>query len=188
MDVAREAIAMLRSASVGIWAFTTDRWLAEDPNGAYVEKEIRTIRTDPTVVTRLEDHLEAVVKLVGVTRDFERLASCEQLMRPALADRASVARSQSYYLDVTPAGTDKGAGVIKLARRLSVPVDEIVTIGDMENDVPMFRNSGFSIAMGNASAEVKSAAGGTTLSNEEDGVAAAIEQMILPRAVRSGGA
>ena len=186
-NVAREAIAMLRSASVGVWAFTASHWLTEDPSGAYVDKEIATIRTQPTIVARLEDHLESAVKLVGVSRDFERLASCELEMRRSLTDRATIARSQSYYLDITPAGTDKGLGVMKLARQLNVPADEIVTIGDMENDVPMFRNSGLSIAMGNATAEVKLTARAVTLSNEEDGVAHAIEQIILPRASGSRG-
>jgi len=181
-DVAREAIAMLRSASVSVWAFTASHWLAEDAGGAYVDKEIRTIQTQPTIVARIEDRLEAVVKLVGVSRDFDGLASCEQAMRRALGSRATVARSQSYYLDITPAGTDKGLGVMTLSRRLGVPVDEIVTIGDMENDVPMFKVSGLSIAMGNANAEVKRAARAVTLSNEDDGVAVAAEKIILPRA------
>jgi hypothetical protein len=63
-----------------------------------------------------------------------------------------------------------------------VPAAEIVTLGDMANDLPMFRNSGFSIAMGNASAEVKRAASALTLSNDEDGFAEAVERVILPRA------
>jgi hypothetical protein len=110
-------------------------------------------------------------------------------MRLALGDRASIARSQPYYLDVTPAGTDKGTLLTELARRLGIPTEEIVTLGDMENDVPMFRNSGFSIAMGNASAEVKHAASAVTLPNDQDGFAAAIEEIVLPRAVaHSAGA
>jgi Cof subfamily protein (haloacid dehalogenase superfamily) len=181
-DVARQAIAVLRLASIEVWAFTASHWMAEDQSGAYVDKEIRTILVQPTIVTRLEDNLEGVVKLVGVSEDFNRLASCELEVRKALTERATIARSQSYYLDITPAGTDKGVGVMALARRLNVPVEEIVTIGDMENDVPMFRRSGFSIAMGNATPEVKQAAHAVTLSNEQDGVAYAAEHIILPRA------
>ena len=57
----------------------------------------------------------------------------------------------------------------------------------MENDVAMFRKSGLSIAMGNASAEVKRHADATTLSNDEDGFAAAVERLILPRAPGGSG-
>lgn len=181
-QVAREALMSLRASSVGAWAFTVDRWLAEDPNGAYVTKEIQTVQTQPTVVGRLDDHLAGACKLVGVSRDFERLTACEAAVRQALGERASVVRSQLYYLDVTPAGTNKGTLLNDLAARLGVPREEIVTLGDMENDVPMFRNSGFSIAMGNASDEVKRLANAATLTNDEDGFAEAIERIVLPRA------
>jgi len=106
----------------------------------------------------------------------------QSVLRRAIADRALVARSQPYYLDVTPAGTDKGIVVDELAARLAIPVAEIATIGDMENDVAMFLRNGFSIAMGNASPEVKRLADASTLANDEDGFATAVERLILPRA------
>jgi len=180
-DTAREAVAILRSLEVGIWVFAGDRWLVEDEHGAYVEHEVRTIGVRPTVTKRLEDHLDAVAKAVGVSDDFGRLAACEAQVRSALGSRASIVRSQPYYLDVTPAGTNKGVVVDALSQRLGIASAAIATIGDMENDVAMFRKSGFSIAMGNASAEVKALADAVTLSNEEDGFAAAAEQLILPR-------
>ena len=57
----------------------------------------------------------------------------------------------------------------------------------MENDIPMFRKGGFSIAMGNASPEVKLLADAVTLSNDEDGFAAAVDDLILPRAHTGSG-
>ena len=181
-QTALDAMSILRGHSVSAWVFTGDRWLVEDPAGPYVPKEIQTIETQPTVVDHLEDHVNGVSKLVGASRDFDRLTVCEAAMREALGDRASVARSQLYYLDVTPAGTNKGTLLVDLARRLRVPREEVVTLGDMENDVPMFRVSGFSIAMGNANAEVKRAADASTLTNDDDGFADAIERIVLPRA------
>jgi Cof subfamily protein (haloacid dehalogenase superfamily) len=181
-ETAREAVTILRSFALDVWVFADDRWLVAEAAGPHVEREIRTILTRPTVVERPEEHLNAVAKLVGVSNDFARVAACEPAARRALGDRASVARSQPYYLDLTPEGTNKGVAVTGLARRLGVPIADIATIGDMENDVAMFRNSGFSIAMGNASAEVKNAADAVTLSNDEDGFAAAVERVILPRA------
>jgi len=181
-EVAREAMAVLRSFAVDIWIFTGDRWLVDDPHGAYIEREVQTIRVRPTVVEHLEDHLDSVAKIVGACADFERLAACEPAVRQRLEDRASVVRSQPYYLDVTPAGTDKGVVVAELMQRLGVPTAEIAAIGDMENDVAMFRKSGFSIAMGNASPDVQHLAHAVTLSNDEDGFAEAVDRLILPRA------
>jgi hypothetical protein len=181
-DAARAAMTVLRSFKVDIWAFSGDRWLVENPDGSYVPKEKHTIHADPTVVARLEDHVDTIAKIVGVSSEFARLTACEPVAHRTLGASASVARSQAYYLDITPAGTDKGVTVIGLARLLGIDVSAIATIGDMENDVAMFRQSGFSIAMGNATPEVKHLANAVTISNEEDGFANAVEQLILPRA------
>jgi hypothetical protein len=182
-DVARQAIAILRAAGADIWAFAGDRWLVENPDGANIAREERTILVPPTIIRHLDDHLDdAIAKLVGVSDDFDRLTAGEAAMRRMLGAKATIARSQRYYLDITPAGTDKGAAVAALARRLDIPTEEIATIGDMENDVAMFRRSGLGIAMGNASDAVRREAGAVTLSNDDDGFAAAVERLILPRA------
>ena len=86
------------------------------------------------------------------------VARCEQDTQAALGSEASAARSQPYYLDVTHPDANKGAVVSTLSKLLSVPMVEIATIGDMPNDVLMFRKSGLSIAMGNASPEVQTQA------------------------------
>jgi len=62
-----------------------------------------------------------------------------------------------------------------MARRMGISTGAVATIGDMENDLAMFRTSGLSIAMGNATDEVKKLATHITTSNEEEGFAGAIE-------------
>ena len=105
-------------------------------------------------------------------------------MQQALGTQATAVRSQSYYLDITPPGCDKGTFVQAMARRLGISTDAVATIGDMQNDLAMFRKSGLSIAMGNATDDVKKAATHVTTSNEDEGFAGAIE-MIL-KATRCG--
>jgi len=63
---------------------------------------------------------------------------------------ASVSLSQSYYIDITNPIANKAAVLRYHASRLGIATSAIATIGDMPNDVLMFRASGFSIAMGNA--------------------------------------
>ena len=76
----------------------------------------------------------------------------------ALADQATVALSQPYYLDVTHPLANKGVALLEVAKLLAIPAEEIAVIGDGANDVAMFKRSGLSIAMGNASAQVRKAA------------------------------
>ena len=92
---------------------------------------------------------------------------------------ASAARSQPYYLDVTNPQANKGAVVLTLAKLQNISPEQIATIGDMPNDVLMFRKSGLSIAMGNASDEVKSQATAVTDSNQNEGFAKAVRKFIL---------
>lgn len=179
---ARDALSLLGAQALDVWLFTENEWLLRDPERPYVALERRTVQAAPVTVENFEDRLEDAIKIVGVSADFVRLAACEAPVRTALQDRATVARSQSYYLDITPAGIDKGVAVTGLMRRCGVEPAEVVTIGDMDNDVPMFRRSGFSIAMGNGSAAAKAAARARTGSNDEEGFAEAIERIILPRA------
>ena len=67
-----------------------------------------------------------------------------------------------------------------MSELLNTPVDQIATIGDMPNDVLMFRKSGVSIAMGNASAHVQKSATYVSSSNEQEGFAEAMEKFVLP--------
>jgi len=68
-----------------------------------------------------------------------------------------------------------------MSELLNTPVDQIATVGDMPNDVLMFRKSGVSIAMGNASPEVQKSANYVTASNEQEGFATAMEKFILAK-------
>ncbi|MGA9198895.1 MAG: HAD hydrolase family protein, partial [Pseudolabrys sp.] len=121
----------------------------------------------------------AANKIVGVSKEFEILAHRERDVRAALADQATVERSQSYYLDITHPLANKGVALSEIARLLMVPLAEIAVIGDGSNDIAMFERSGLSIAMGNASLSVQRAADFVTDSNRDDGFANAIERFIF---------
>ena len=95
-----------------------------------------------------------------------------------IGNEATAVRSQTYYLDITPPGHDKGTFVETIARRLEISTDVVATIGDMQNDLAMFARSGTSIAMGNAADDVKSRATHVTDTNERDGFARAIEMVL----------
>lgn len=177
--VARRAHDMLVAKGVDVWVFNGLDWLVRDPNGGHVPLEKRTVQYDPIVVKDFDAALGAAHKVVGVSGDHDGLARLETEMQAALGDTASATRSQQYYLDVTHPQANKGAALHTFARLLNVPLQEIAVIGDGNNDVLMFEQAGFSIAMGNASDGVKKQAQVVTASNEEDGFAAAVEKYVL---------
>ncbi|MBR0795203.1 HAD family hydrolase [Bradyrhizobium jicamae] len=173
--VARRCIDMLGERGIDIWLFTNDRWLTRNPDGEYVGHEKRAIKHDPTIVPDFTPYLGQACKIVGASSDAALLQRSEADMQQMVGNEATAVRSQTYYLDVTPPGHDKGTFVADIARRLGVSLDNVATIGDMQNDLPMFARSGTSFAMGNASDDVKSRATHVTESNERDGFARAMD-------------
>jgi len=178
-EIARRAVDLLDAHNIQVWIFTGQDWLVRDSGGSYIEREERTVGFRPTLVKDFGAYLDSAVKIVGVSANFEALAECERDMRAVLADQASVVRSQAYYLDITHPMANKGIALSALAELLNIPLAEMAVIGDGDNDVAMFARSGLSIAMGNASPEVRQAADLVTESNQENGFAAAIERLIL---------
>ena len=99
----------------------------------------------------LDEVIDRLVKIVGVTDDQELMAEAERAIRERFDGAVSASRSQTYYLDVTHPDANKGNVVAWLSAFLGIPLEHIATIGDGPNDILMFRRSGLSIAMGNAS-------------------------------------
>jgi Cof subfamily protein (haloacid dehalogenase superfamily) len=179
-ETAKRAVNILSRQGLDVWAYTAQEWMIRDRGGAHVEREARVLQFDPKVVGDFADaDLEQVLRVTGVSDDPERVASCERVVRETLGERANAARSQPYYLDVTHPDANKGTVLETLSRRLQIPAQQIATIGDMPNDVSMFLKSGFSIAMGNASDDVKAQGSAVTDSNENDGFAKAVHKFIL---------
>ncbi|XP_010546533.1 PREDICTED: uncharacterized protein LOC104818595 [Tarenaya hassleriana] len=92
----------------------------------------------------------------------------------ATRDRASVIQAQADMLEVVPLGTSKGNGVKLLLDHLGVSPNEIMAIGDGENDIEMLEMAALGIALSNGSENTKAVANVVGLSNDEDGVADAI--------------
>lgn len=181
-DVARSAIEMLDKHGVQVWVFAGQQWLVRHSDGPYIEREQSTVGFQPTVVADFSAFLGTAAKIVGASADFLLLTKCEGDVRAALSSQATVVRSQLYYLDITHLLANKGDGLSELSKLLGVPLAEIAVIGDGSNDVAMFERAGLSIAMGNASDEVKARASAVTDNNEAEGFANAIRKFILCQA------
>jgi Cof subfamily protein (haloacid dehalogenase superfamily) len=178
---AKETLQLILDQGLDAWVYTEKEWLIRDGKAPHVAREAWTVKFDAKVVASFtDDHLADAVKIVGVSDDLDRVASCEKLAQKKLGSNASAARSQPYYLDVTHPQANKGEVVVTLSKLLGIAPEQMATVGDMPNDVLMFRKSGFSIAMGNASDEVKSQASAVTDSNQDEGFAKAVRKFILP--------
>jgi len=180
-------IDMIEAHGLEIFLFRSTDWYVRSLDVPHATREASTIQRPPVVVSNFESVLTGVVKIVGVSEDHPRVAACEAAVQKQFGTHVSAACSQPYYLDVTHPSANKGVVIERLSRYLKIPMDRIAVLGDQANDVLMFRKSGLSIAMGNASDEVKRQATFVTTSFGEEGFANAVEQFILPRAEPAGG-
>jgi len=172
-----KALDVLKQFGVDIWLFTNEEWIIQRDDGKYVLHEQHTIQHAPVYAKDFAPYATRACKIVGASADPELLARCEAAMQKALGHEALAVRSQTYYLDITPPGQDKGTFVAAMAKRLGISTDAIATVGDMQNDLAMFKVSGLSFAMGNATDDVKKQASHVTRSNEDDGFAGAVDMI-----------
>ena len=181
---AQPVIDIWTKHKLDVWVYSDKDWYVTTRHGPHVDREQWTVRFPPTVVPTYEGLLDRVVKIVGVSDDDEAMARCVTEMQQQFGQRVSAALSQPYYLDVTHPKANKGEVVSALSALLAIPTAQIATIGDMPNDVLMFRNGGVSIAMGNASPVVQHAAKFVTTSNADEGFAQAMERFVLRESYR----
>ncbi|WP_378950419.1 Cof-type HAD-IIB family hydrolase [Pelosinus sp. sgz500959] len=119
-------------------------------------------------------------KMLSVAEPHE-LEEIQQVLNKELGDTVFLATSKSRFLEITHPQVNKGHALAVLAEKLMIRQDEIMAIGDSNNDYPMIEYAGFGVAMGNASARVKSIAQAVTADNNHHGVAEAIEKYVLAK-------
>lgn len=119
------------------------------------------------------------IKVVGVG-EASTLREKRRELESIFAGKLYVTQSSFDLLEFLHPDVSKGKALRVVATNLGIKPEEVVAIGDNHNDIGMLRFAGLGIAMGNAHDEVKAAADYVTLSNAEEGVAVAIETMILP--------
>jgi Cof subfamily protein (haloacid dehalogenase superfamily) len=179
-DLVQPVADVIGSFSLDVWVYRGADWYVPKADGPHVARESWTVKFEPTIMADgLNGLTSDVAKLVGVSDDTDAVTRATQAVHDKFGDHVTAATSQPYYLDVTHPQANKGAVAQYLAQLYHLSPEEIATIGDMPNDVLMFAHSGLSIAMGNASSDVKRCARRVTTSNEDEGFANAVDRFIL---------
>lgn len=127
--------------------------------------------------TLLERENRPVDKVQALFADMEERQTAWRELEEA--GGMELVGSLKYNIEINAAGVNKGTGLVRLGKYLGIRREEIMAFGDGDNDIEMLREAGFGVAMANGVQEVKDAADYVTLSNEEEGVAAAIEKFVL---------
>ena len=169
-------------AQLPIVTYLPEAILASKNEGEYLAEEAR-INGMPVVVA--QNFVEEAMQISGGSTKFlipgepELLIQLESEMKAALSEQMEVFRSAPFFLELPPKGIDKAQSLQRLLTHLGLERESLMAFGDGFNDLSMIQFAGQGVAMANAVEEVKSIADFVTTSNEEDGIAHALEQLLF---------
>lgn len=168
------------AAELPIVTYLPTTILASRMGDAYLEEESK-INAMPVVVAK--DFVQEASSLEGGATKFlipghpDKLVELEAQMKAALGSQMEVFRSASFFLELTPKGIDKAQSLQRLLDKLSLQRKDLLAFGDGYNDLSMLEFAGTGVAMANAAKEVKAIADLVTTSNDEDGIAQALDKL-----------
>lgn len=178
MEAAREVLRALEKLPVTPILDDGRQFYVTDREGYKVDYECRNNGMVCDEVANLADFLHFAPVKILMSVDPVQIAAVQREIAALLPDDLTVVQTAAFYLEVIPRAINKGQGILDICRALQMRPEEVVAFGDAENDIPMLRAAGVGVAMGNADPAVKAAADMVTLSNNEDGIAYALEKLL----------
>lgn len=166
-----KGLASLSYDSVGV--------ITEMPSDPYVYKEAYNNNIPIRGVANLLAEVTTAQPKVMIVGEPSLLLAAQKELQPLLGDRADASFSEPYFMEITAKGVQKAASLDVLLSILGKDRSSLMVVGDGLNDVPMLAIAALAVAMDNSSDEVKKHAHVVTASNDDDGVALAIEEYIL---------
>ncbi|HCH00383.1 MAG TPA: Cof-type HAD-IIB family hydrolase [Vibrio sp.] len=165
--------------NVFIHAFSLEQGLISPQSNPYTthESEINGITLTERPFETLDD-ADPILKVMMVEEEGKLTQAIEQITNE-LHQKFTIVRSAPFFLEFMNPTSDKGSGVQALANHLGILASEVMTLGDAGNDHHMLEYAGLGIAMGNATEATKQIADYVTETNENSGVALAIEKFVL---------
>lgn len=178
-DLAKSVLRQLENLPVTPILDDGTQFYVSDASGYKVDYECRNNNMICTEVENLADFLCFCPVKILMSVQPEQLQQVQEQIRTLLPDTLSVVQTAPFYLEVIPRTINKGQGIFQICSVLGLDTKQVIAFGDAENDIPMLKTAGIGVAMGNAADRVKAAADFVTFSNNEDGIAAALEQYLL---------
>lgn len=169
-----------RKNGFAIFTYHDDTLITDSPDNEYIKNE--ALLNNLKIIK--EDEFSTAIdfapcKCMLVSDKEKALIGLEQHWEKRLAGTLDAFRSEPYFLEVVPCGVNKANTLGALLEHLGVTREEVIAVGDGVCDVTMLQLAGMGVAMGHSQDSVKVCTDYVTASNEEDGVALAVEKLIL---------
>lgn len=163
-----------KEKSHALLGYAGNEIITEMPDDQYVKEESRINKMNIRKVDNLLDALEPHPTKLLMTGDPTDMIKAEEELVEILGEKMDIFRSAPFFLELVPKGIDKAQSLLRLLSKINLTPADLMAFGDGYNDLSMLKLAGVGVAMANAAPEVRADADYVTLSNEEDGVAAAL--------------
>ena len=173
-NVIPELYAYAKEHGHALLGYAGNEIITEMPDDQYVKEESRINKMNIRKVDNLFESLEPHPTKLLMTGDPTLMLKAEEELVEKLGDRMDIFRSAPFFLELVPKGIDKAKSLTRLLTKINLTPADLIAFGDGYNDLSMLKLAGMGVAMENAAPEVRAEADYVTLSNEEDGVAAAL--------------
>lgn len=107
----------------------------------------------------------------------EQLGALVRLIRARLRDEVEFSFASGSYIEITSRGSTKGSALRRWCSYADIPPESVIAFGDHDNDIPLLESAGLGVAMGNATAAVKTVADVVTRSHDDEGIAAVLSEL-----------
>jgi len=161
-----------------LMTYCGDSIITEVTNSPYITLSSQRNNMKLQVVSDFLSGIQYPIFKCMIVGEPDRLESFQEVMNNALSGIAVAFRSEPFYLEIVPQGIDKAACLKHILSYLNFDRNTLVACGDGYNDISMIRYAGLGVAMGNANSSVKQSADYITLSNEADGVAFLVKNVL----------
>lgn len=176
---AKNIASLSHDFGVHVHAFSRRQGLITPENNHYTHHEAEINGLEITEVDFAElDNGEEILKVMMIDEP-ERLSAAIARLPASLYEQYTIVQSAPFFLEFMNKNSNKGMGVRALAEHLNIDASAVICMGDAGNDHHMLEYAGLSVAMGNATDETKVLANYITDTNDNDGVAKAIEKFII---------
>ena len=163
---------------MSLLTYENDSIFTETPNDKYVKEEAWICKLGIKQVMTLEHYIYfPVVKFLG-GGEPDYMAEIEPIVKEELGEGFDVFRSMPYFLEIVSKGIDKAKSLDRMFQKLGLDPENLMAFGDGYNDISMLKYAGCGVAMDNAVPDVKAIANYVTLSNNDDGVAYALKELL----------
>lgn len=175
-DMVQPVCEYVKDKNVTILTYDGDDIVTENPDDVYVQKEVMITHMNVRKVDDFAAEMTFPVNKFLITGEPSYLEKLVEEMAEEFSPRLNIFRSEPFFIEVVTQGIDKALSLSKLMEMFGLSKENLVACGDGHNDVTMIDYAGMGVAMENACDAVKKVSNFITKSNDEDGVAFAIDK------------